>query len=173
MRFQGDCYRAHDPRWSFSPLSGDGAAIHGGRFNPKGMPALYLSLSIDGAVAEAAQGFAGKLEPLTVCLYEVDSETILDLTDEAERARAGAELADMACAWALDRAEGREPASWKLARRLVAQGVNGIIAPSFARHARADIKNLVLWRWGRDLPCRVAAHDPSGRLPRDQLSWRD
>ena len=48
MRFQGDCYRAHNPMWSFSPLSGAGAAIHGGRFNSKGMPALYLSLSIEG-----------------------------------------------------------------------------------------------------------------------------
>jgi hypothetical protein len=26
-------YRAHNPRWSFSPHSGDGAARYGGRFN--------------------------------------------------------------------------------------------------------------------------------------------
>jgi len=32
------CYRAHDPRWSFKPLSGDGGAIRGARFNPKSMP---------------------------------------------------------------------------------------------------------------------------------------
>ncbi len=36
VRFQGLAYRAHDPRWSFKPLSGEGAAVHGGRFNPKG-----------------------------------------------------------------------------------------------------------------------------------------
>ena len=71
--------------WSFSPLSGAGAAIHGGRFNPKGMPALYLSLSIDGAVTEAAQGFAGKLEPLTICLYEVDCDDIVDLSTAESR----------------------------------------------------------------------------------------
>jgi uncharacterized membrane protein YfcA len=38
VRFEGTCYRAHDPRWSFKPLSGDGGAIRGARFNPKSMP---------------------------------------------------------------------------------------------------------------------------------------
>jgi RES domain-containing protein len=75
--------------WAFSPLSGQGAAIHGGRFNPKGMPALYLSLSIDTAVTEAAQGFAGKLEPLTICLYEVDCDGIIDLSTPGARDAAG------------------------------------------------------------------------------------
>ncbi|TJV36829.1 MAG: hypothetical protein E5Y18_13750, partial [Mesorhizobium sp.] len=42
MRFVGTCYRAHDPRWAFKPTSGDGASSRGARFNPKGVPALYL-----------------------------------------------------------------------------------------------------------------------------------
>ena len=171
MRFRGDCYRAHNPMWSFSPLSGAGAAIHGGRFNSKGMPALYLSLSIDGAVTEAAQGFAGKLEPLTICLYEVDCDDIVDLSTAESREVAGVELAEMASPWALDRAERRKPASWSLAERLIGEGATGILAPSFARLARPDMVNLVLWRWGPDLPHRVTAHDPSGRLPKDMLSW--
>lgn len=109
MRFAGDCYRAHHPKWSFSPLSGDGAKVHGGRFNPKGTPALYLGLTIEGAVIEASQGFAAKLEPLTVCLYEVDGEDIVDLSTEEGRRDAGVALEDMACAWALDTAEGARP----------------------------------------------------------------
>jgi len=32
-------------------------------------------------------------------------------------------------------------------------------------------RNLVLWRWGPDLPHRISVDDPSGRLPRNQLSW--
>ena len=171
MRFSRDCYRAHDPRWAFSPLSGAGAAIHGGRFNAKGTPALYLSLSIEGAVAEAAQAFAAKLEPLTICLYEVDCEAILDLTDARVRAEAGVAAEDMGCAWALDRAAGRVPPSWTIARRLMAEGVTGIVVPSYARHAPKGAANLVLWTWGANLPCRVTVHDPSGRLPKDQLSW--
>lgn len=171
MRFAGDCYRAHNPKWSFAPLSGDGAKVHGGRFNPKDVPALYLGLTIEGAVIEASQGFAAKLEPLTVCLYEVDCEDIVDLSSAEGRSAAGVSLADMACAWALDAAERRKPASWKLAQELIAGGAAGIVAPSFARGARPDMRNLVLWKWGRDLPWRVAVHDPSGRLPKDMLSW--
>jgi RES domain-containing protein len=30
----------------------------------------------------------------------------------------------------------------------------------------------VLWDWGPDLPHKVTVFDPSGRLPKDQLSWR-
>lgn len=171
MRFEGDCYRAHNPMWSFSPLSGEGAAVHGGRFNPKGVPALYLAVSIDGAVAEAAQGFAGKLEPLTICLYSVDCDGIADLRTEVLRTQAGVAAEEIACPWALDVVERRVPASWRLARRLIAEGHNGILVPSFARHARPEMSNLVLWNWGPELPCRVAVHDPSGRLPRNQLSW--
>ena len=63
MRFRGTCYRAHDPQWSFTPLSGAGAAIHGGRFNPRGTEALYLSLTVMTAVKEANQGFAFKILP--------------------------------------------------------------------------------------------------------------
>jgi len=38
-----ELYRAHTPRWSFAPLSGAGAAVQGGRFNRKGIEALYLT----------------------------------------------------------------------------------------------------------------------------------
>ena len=36
MRFEGLAYRAHNPRWSWAPTSGEGARLHGGRFNAKG-----------------------------------------------------------------------------------------------------------------------------------------
>lgn len=171
MRFVGQCYRAHNPVWSAKPLSGDGAAIRGARFNPRGLPALYLSLTIEGAVTEAAQGFGNRLQPLTICMYEIDCEDIVDLRSDAGRAVHGVTLGEMACAWALDLCEGREPASWRVAKRLRSEGAAGLLAPSFAHHARPDMMNLVLWRWGRDRPHKVDVHDPSGRLPKDQLSW--
>ena len=78
MRFTGCAFRAHDPRWAFKPRSGEGAALKGGRFNPKRVPALYLALTIEGAVLEASQGFAYKIEPLTLCAYDVDCDDVLE-----------------------------------------------------------------------------------------------
>jgi len=78
---------------------------------------------------------------------------------------------DVACPWALDLAEGREPASHAAVRRLIAGGAAGLLAPSFAHGAAQYDHNLILWRWGPDRPHKVDVHDPSGRLPKNQLSW--
>ena len=135
MRFRGLAYRAHDPRWSFKPLSGEGAAVHGGRFNPKGTPALYLALDPMTAIKEANQGFARKFEPCVLCAYEVDCDDVVDLRSEALRAAAGVAAADMACAWFAEAAARRTPPSWRVAKRLIAEGAAGLIAPSYARRA--------------------------------------
>ncbi|PQM26946.1 hypothetical protein CVO77_18420 [Sphingopyxis lindanitolerans] len=47
-----------------------------------------------------------------------------------------------------------------------------MIAPSFVPGAAANHHNLVLWRWGPELPHRVIVYDPSGRLPRISLAGR-
>ncbi len=171
MRFQGLAYRAHDPRWSFKPLSGGGAAVHGGRFNPQGAPALYLSLDPMTALKEAAQGFAHKFEPCVLCTYEIDCDDVIDLRGEKERRGAGVAMDEMACAWFAEAAAGREPASWRLARTLIASGAAGLLAPSFVHGATAADANLILWRWSAALPHRVALFDPAGRLPKNQRSW--
>ncbi len=172
MRFVGICYRAHDPRWSFQPVSGDGAAVRGARFNPKGVPALYLATSIMTAVKEANQGLAHRIDPCVLCSYEVDCADIADLTTEAGRLEYEVGLAEMQCAWAMALANGRRPASWAVHDRLRARDLAGILVPSFAPGANAEDRNLVLWEWGPDLPHKISVFDPSGRLPKDQLSWR-
>lgn len=172
MRFIGTCYRAHDPRWAFRAISGDGAAIRGGRFNPKGVPALYLALSVMTAVKEANQGFAHRIDPCVLCSYEVDCDDIADLTTEQGRSEASVSVEEMACAWATALSDGIRPASWSVYDRLRPQGIAGILVPSFASGAEADDNNFVLWDWGPDLPHKVTVFDPSGRLPKDQLSWR-
>lgn len=172
MRFQGTCYRGHDPKWAFSPLSGEGARLKGGRFNPVGQDAIYLSLTIEGMFLEMGHGFAHRFDPLTACSYDVDVSDIVDLSTEGERGKAGVTIEELNCAWALDVAEGREPPSWKIATKLMKDGAAEFLVPSFARGARPDVhRNLVLWEWGPDLPHRVAVHDPAFRLPRNQASW--
>ena len=172
MRFRGVCYRAHDPRWAFKPLSGEGAAIRGARFNSRGRPSLYLSLSFNTAVLEANQGLAHKIEPCVLCSYDVDCEDIADLRTNEGRAEHDIGYDDMACAWFSFLVEGRQPPSWQIARRLIDKGYAGIIVPSFAHGATSSDHNLVLWDWSGRLPNQVIVHDPSGRLPKDQLSWR-
>ena len=172
MRFVGTCYRAHDPRWSFRPLSGDGAAVHGGRFNPKGVPALYLALDPLTAIKEANQGFAHKIEPCVLCSYDVDCDDVVDLRDYEARAANRVLALEMSAGWFSFLAQGGEPPSWRIARRLMAEQAAGILVPSYAPRATFADQNLVLWRWGEDPPHRVAVFDPSGKLPKDQLSWR-
>ncbi len=171
MRFAGRCYRGHDPAWSFTPLSGAGAAITGGRFNRKGEAALYLSLEIMTAVGECTQGLGQRLQPLLMCEYDIDCEDIVDLRGERERAACGAPLEDLACGWLSCLRERRDAPSWVIADRLRAAGASGILVPSFVPGAGVDDHNLVLWRWGPELPHRVTVYDPSGRLPANQLSW--
>jgi RES domain-containing protein len=172
VRLQAPAYRAHHPQWSWTPLSGEGAGTHGGRFNPKGVPALYLSLDWSTAILEASQGFAFRIPPLTIVSYDVDCDDIADLTNAAELKRLGARRADLGCAWKLLAETGREVPSWVLVERLRADDIAGIVVPSFAPGAARNARNLVLWRWSDKLPHKVTVFDPESRLPRDDSSWR-
>lgn len=172
MRLEGLVYRAHHPRWAWAPESGEGASLHGGRFNPKRTPALYTSRRPETAWLEAQQAFPFKAQPMTLCAYEVDCADVLDLTDATTLAAAGATRADLACAWEHIADRGGTPPSWALAARLIAGGHAGIVVPSFASGANHADVNVVFWRWSPDPPHRVRVIDDEGRLPRDDSSWR-
>jgi len=172
MRLRRTVWRAHHPRWAFAPDSGAGAAVHGGRFNRVGMPALYTSLRFETAWLEAQQGFPFKAQPLTLCGYEVDCEDIADLTDPAVRGQLGIGMDDLGCPWAGMVDRRLLPPSWSLSDRLLLAGHAGILVPSFACGAtEADI-NAVFWRWAPGPPHQVRVIDPDGRLPQDDRSWR-
>ena len=172
MRLTGQVYRAHHPRWAFAPASGQGAALHGGRFNPKGLAALYTSRRMETAWLEAQQAFPFKAQPMTLCAYAVDCADVADLTDPAERSRLGIAEADLACAWEDIAARGAIPPSWDLALRLLAAGASGILVRSFAAAAGPRDVNAVFWRWADAPPHRVRAVDDADRLPKDDSSWR-
>ena len=171
-RFRGLCYRAHNPAWSFSPISADGARRYGGRFNPKGVPALYTSLSELVALAEYQQGFLHRPQPTTLCTYEIDCIDVVDLTNPEELSIRDISPADLACAWEYDLIQGKTPASRVIAQHLIDEGIAGIIVPSFASNSPEQGKNLVLWTWNDTLPHRVSVIDDFGRLPGNQASWR-
>ena len=120
---------------------------------------------------ECTQGFTARLQPLTMCEYEVDCDGVVDLHDDAARAAAGVDLIDLSCSWLSFQLAGKEAPSWLVADRLRADDKCGILVPSFVPGATVANVNLVLWRWGPDLPRKVEVYDPSGRLPKNQLSW--
>ena len=163
-RYRGLAFRAHDPGWAWTPESGEGARLHGGRFNEKGFPALYLSLRYETAWAEAQQSFPFKPQPLTLCAYDVDCDRIVDLREPATCATAGISPADLGCAWEALLARSVTPPTHELAKHLVRQGVAGILVPSFAPGAPAAAANLVLWSWARNRPNQVRCIDDLKRL---------
>ena len=164
MRFRGLVYRAHNPQWSWTPLSGEGARRHGGRFNRRGRPALYTSLTPLVAIREA-QPLGRPMQPLTLCAYEVDAVPVFDAMDEKRRRALSVLDSHIDCpAWEAEMLAGGVPASQAVAERLIAAGYAGMRVHSFAAGAGVDDLNLVMWRWGSERPARVVLIDDEGRL---------
>lgn len=86
--YLGEAFRHMAARWD-SPMSGEGARIRGGRFNPPdSFPVLYLCTTRPCTVAELRQlgrrqliGVEGLL-PRVLYRYEVSLDLVLDLTSE-------------------------------------------------------------------------------------------
>lgn len=160
-------WRMLAPKWSHDPLSGAGAALRGGRFNPPGTPALYISEEFSAAVAEYQQDLG--IRPGTLCAYDVQGERIVDLADAGTRGLLGVDAELLRGPWKqLAFVEKREPPTWSLVERLCAAGVDGVRVPS----AQAQGFNLVLWRWNLKGAASVVALDPLRDLPTDQSSWK-
>ena len=121
---------------------------------------------------EVSLGLGYRIDPCVLCSYDVDCADVADLRTNIGRAEYSVAPEEVSCAWKSDVSERREPASWKLARRLIARGIAGILVPSFAPGATHRDGNLVLWDWSERPPHRVRVFDPNGRLPRNQLSWQ-
>lgn len=147
IRYQGKLYRALSPVYAREPLSGRGAEFCGGRFNPKGVPALYYSLSMMTALREANQ--AGNLQPTTPVSYDAEIEHVFDSRDEAALAAEGLDAAALADATWRDQMKVSGGAKTQaFARRIIAAGCHALLVRSFAPGATRDDLSLVLWKWG-------------------------
>jgi RES domain-containing protein len=165
IRYQGKLYRALNPVHAREPLSGRGAELYGGRFNPKGVAALYTSVSIMTALREANQ--VGNLQPTTLVSYDADIERVFGSRDDTALTAGGMDAAALADATWRDKMKAtREARTQAFARRLMAQGYHGLLVRSFAPGATGDDLNLVLWIWGATAPSRLALIDDENRLSR-------
>lgn len=161
MRFQGIIYRTLNPVHARMPLSGRGAELYGGRFNRKGTPALYTSLSIMTALREANQ--VGSLQPTTLVSYAAELEPIFDSRDAAALRIEGMDKVALADGTWRDQMKATGEAKTQVfARRLTLAGYHGLLVRSFAPGATQDDLNLVLWDWSET----ITLIDDESRLSR-------
>jgi len=165
MLFQGALYRALNPVYAREPLSGRGAALYGGRFNRKGTPALYTSLSVMTALREANQ--AGSLQPTVLVSYDADIGRVFDSRDEEALREEGMDAAALAdTAWRDRMKAAGQAETQAFAQRLAEAGYHGLLVKSFAPGATGGDLNLVLWEWSDAPPCRLTLIDDENRLSR-------
>lgn len=163
MRFRGLLYRALNPVYAREPLSGRGAQLYGGRFNKKGVSALYTSLSVLTALREANQ--AGSLQPTTLVSYQADILRVFDCRDEAALRAEGMSFAKLAeNSWRDQMQSHGEAETQAFAGRLGDAGYHGLLVRSFAHGATSDDLNLVLWSWADVPPARLTLVDDKNRL---------
>lgn len=165
MRFHGTLYRALNPIYAREPMSGRGAEIYGGRFNNKGTPALYLSLSVMTALRESNQ--VGSLQPTTLVSYEADIERVFDTRDGAALKSEGMNPSTLTDpTWRDQMKATGEAQTQAFARRLARAGYHGLLVKSFASGAGEDDFNLVLWTWSDTPLTRLTLIDDENRLSR-------
>ena len=163
MHYRGLLYRALNPIRAREPMSGEGARLHGGRFNPKGIPALYTAMSVMTAIREANQ--IGTLQPTTLVSYEAEISPIFDATVADALGSYDMTPSDLAADdWRLRmQREGKAPTQI-MSERLIADGYAGLQVRSFASGATAEDMNVVLWVWSNTLPAKLVLIDDEGRL---------
>jgi RES domain-containing protein len=163
-RYVGPLYRALNPVYAREPLSGRGAALYGGRFNPKGAETLYTALDPATALREANQ--VGDLQPTVLVSYKADLGPVFDTRDGNALSAYGLTIDALANpGWRAAMLDGRPVPTQDFAKTLISDGYAGLLVRSFAPGTTTANLNLVLWRWsGSDAKLDVI--DDEGRLGR-------
>jgi len=163
-RYAGLLYRALNPVYTREPLSGRGAGLYGGRFNPKGTATLYTALDPATALREANQ--VGDLQPTTLVAYRADLGPIFDTRDTDALAPYGMTAQGLAdTGWRSAMLDGHLVPTQGFAVALIAEGFAGLLVRSFAHGTSEANLNLVLWRWAGENN-RLDVIDDENRLGR-------
>lgn len=147
--------------------SGTGAAKTGGRWNRKGLEAIYTSLDVETATLEAYQDFIYRGFPLTTITPRVTAgakvklSKVLDLTDSKVLKSIGFTKKELIEEdWRAIQKAGDESWTQAIGRGAYLAGFEGLIVPSARKD---DGKNIVIF------PKRLAKTSKIDILGADQL----
>ena len=177
VEFDDVIYRSCGVRYANEKdfTSGDGAAFVGGRWNPRGVLAVYGSLDVLTATKEGYQnlakaGFKGKrIKPRVMAGATVKAKRLLDLTDANIRRKLGFALNELMDEdWQGIQNGGQESWTQAIGRGCRDAGFEGLIVPS-ARD-RPQGKNLVIFpdKLAKGSSCKVIAKND---LPPHPSKW--
>lgn len=146
-----DVYRSAPPKYANSNqlINGGGAKQTGGRWNQKGVAALYCAFTPEAAMAETLayarymgwpvrRGF-----PRVFVALRVKLSNVLDLTDGSIRRRLGVSAERMISTdWRKDLAKGRIPLTHLIGRATFDAGFEGLLVASVSGE---DGPNIVIY----------------------------
>lgn len=154
IRWSGTVYRCVSS--ARDPLSGEGARLNGGRWNPKGLfPTIYLAQPFTTCVEEmrrTAEAAGMSLDRLIARGYIANTITVqdldvLDLRDDAALHQVGLDRADLnGYDWSACQAVGH--AAWFLAQSgLIAPSATGqgVVLAAFEERLNPDQLTVATW----------------------------
>jgi RES domain-containing protein len=165
VSFRGTIVRSVSVKYATEQdlLSGEGAAIWGGRWNPPGVRAVYGSLDIITATNEAYQQFLklgfdlSAIRPRVLAGAKVSVSKVLDLTESAIRRKLRFSLSELVEEdWAALQSRGEESWTQAIGRGARSAGFEALKVPSSHRPGGS---NLVIFpdRLGARSSLRVLA----------------
>ena len=159
-------WRAFVPRWAHMPLSGEGAARFGGRWNPVGEPTIYAARELSTAWAEYNQGFVQ--HPALIVRLKLTGARLADLTNAETLQTLGVVQDIHHCEWRDMLDKDLVPDTHRLRKRLQADAFHGLVYPSFMSPGGSCV---ALWRSNAEGMPRLEIVDPDGHLPKTPASW--
>lgn len=143
-------YRIVKPRWAATAMDGEGARIAGGRWNPPGLPVVYLAESRALAALEMLVHLDRLARQMPLVLIEVEFPDSLitevipaDLSDGWDRTRGTDALKRLGADWL----RGMQSFAMRVPSVVIPDEANFLINPRHPDAAKIKVAKPVPWRF--------------------------